>query len=122
MKTLYVTVLALLSAGIIATAAAAHPKLVATNPSANAVVTISPSAIRLTFSEDLNARFSGLELKDKTGKKIETGSVSFEPGNKKQLILPIVAPLSAGAYDVAWHAVASDTHRIEGQYSFTVQQ
>ena len=121
MKKHLAIVLALLSAGMIATAADAHPKLVTTSPSADAVVTAPPDAIRLTFNENLNAKFSSIELKDTTGKKIETGSVTIEPGNKKQLILPFVAPLPAGAYDVAWHVVAGDTHRIEGHYSFTVQ-
>jgi len=29
-------------------------------------------------------------------------------------------PLAAGVYEVKWHAVTADTHRMQGAFSFTV--
>jgi methionine-rich copper-binding protein CopC len=43
-----------------------------------------------------------------------------DPKNKKQLVLPIQESLPPGIYNVDWHAVSVDTHRVEGHYTFKV--
>ena len=110
-----------LSLAGLSSAAVAHPKLTQTAPEANAIVATGPNEIRLTFNESLEASFSGAEIKNEGGKKIETGKVSTDPKNPKQLVIPLSAPLAPGAYKVTWHAVASDSHRVKGSYSFTVK-
>jgi methionine-rich copper-binding protein CopC len=107
--------------------ALAHPKLVSSNPSANATVA-KPARIALTFSEKLLAPMSGAQL-------IMTGmpgtakhpampigglKISVANGGKTMLIQP-PRPLAAGTYQLKWHAVAGDTHRISGAFSFTVK-
>ena len=101
-------------------AALAHPALTAANPAANAVVP-SPAAIRMTFSEAPFPKFSGVTLTDATGKKVALGPLAISPTDKKQLVVPVKAPLKAGVYKVDWFAVAGDTHRVTGKYSFTVK-
>lgn len=105
----------------LSSAAIAHPKLTQTMPEANATVSTGPNEIRLTFNESLEASFSGAEIKDEGGKKIETGKASTDPKDSKQLVIPLSAPLTAGKYKVTWHAVAADTHKVKGSYSFTVK-
>jgi methionine-rich copper-binding protein CopC len=90
-------------------------------PAAGASLSSSPTEVRLTFSEIVIAKFSGLELKDQNGKTIAMGPAAIDPKNKKQLVVPLKAPLTAGPYTVEWHVVAEDTHRLEGQYSFKVE-
>ena len=106
---------------VIAAPAVAHPKLQASVPSANETLSKAPSEIRLTFSEGLEPAMSGAELKDAAGKAIETTKVSVEPTDKKQLVVSFLSPLNPGTYIVSWHAVAGDTHRVKGAYSFTVK-
>ncbi len=106
----------------LATAALAHPKLVKSDPAANAVVTASPKELRLSFNEELAPKFSSADVKDQKGQKVEVGAAAADPANKKQLVVPLSKPLAAGTYKVEWHAVAADTHRVEGTYSFTVKQ
>jgi methionine-rich copper-binding protein CopC len=113
--------LALFATSLIATSASAHPKLTSATPPANVSASNSPTEIRLTFSEGVIPKFSGLELKDKGGKAIATGPAATDPKDKKQLVVPLPAPLAAGDYTVNWHAVSEDTHRVEGQYSFKVE-
>ncbi len=114
--------LAMLIAGVISGGAArAHPALETTNPGQGVTVS-SPKEIRLTFTEDLIAKFSGLTLKDQSGRLIETASPAVDPNHKRQLIVPISKPLQPGAYDVDWHAVSVDTHRVSGHFSFKVTQ
>jgi methionine-rich copper-binding protein CopC len=105
---------------LIAQPALAHPKLTATIPAAD-TQTLSPQEIRLSFSEALVAKFSGLDLKDQDGKRVETGPAASDPKDRKQLIVPVKAVLAPGRYTVEWHAVSEDTHRVKGSYSFEVK-
>ncbi len=102
------------------TAALAHPKLIAADPPANGQAKASPPAIRITFSEAVFANFSGLVIKDHAGQAVKTGRATVDPADKKVLVVPLAKPLAAGMYHVEWHAVAADTHRVTGQYMFTI--
>jgi hypothetical protein len=106
--------------GALATSADAHPKLTSVSPAADVSSKVAPKEIKLNFSEGVIAKFSGLELKGEAGKAIATGVPVNDPGDRKQLIVPLAAPLTAGRYKVTWHAVSEDTHRVKGEYSFEV--
>ena len=103
------------------TAANAHPLPKTATPKPNSVVTTSPNEIRIGFSEGLVGIFSGMEIRDKSGKKVSTGTAVLDPSDSSQLILPLTFKLAPGAYTVKWHAVGDDTHRVAGQYSFQVK-
>ncbi len=84
-----------------------------------AVIAISLLA---TFSEGVIAKFSGVEIKNESGKTIPTGVPVTDPKDQKQLVVPLPTPLTAGHYTVTWHAVSEDTHRVKGEYSFGVDR
>ncbi|MEL0251468.1 MAG: copper homeostasis periplasmic binding protein CopC [Novosphingobium sp.] len=103
----------------------AHPKLVAANPAADTAVA-KPTQLSLTFSEDLVAPLTGIDLV-MTGMP---GMANHAPMpikgfktsvNGKVLSVSLPRPLPAGTYSLKWHAVAGDQHRIEGQYAFSVR-
>lgn len=116
---------ALLAASFGSASVAAHPKLLATVPAANVTVVSAPY-IELRFNEKLIERFSGVGL---TRAPAETATPSADAtrvttklGNDgRSLLATPVTPLPAGHYRVTWHAVAADTHRVEGRYSFVVK-
>lgn len=105
--------------------AAAHPRLVSASPAANSTVA-KPTQITLTFSEELVAPLSGIEL-----------TMTAMPGMANHPRMPIKGfttkvegrtltaklprPLSAGTYELKWHVVAADQHRIENLYTFNVR-
>ena len=117
-----VAIVSLVAGSVVATAAFAHPKLVKSDPAADAVVAASPKELRLSFNEELVPKFSSADVKDQKGQKVEIGTAAANPTDKKQLVVPLSKPLAAGTYKVEWHAVAADTHRVQGSYSFTVKQ
>ena len=121
-KKLILALIGLSSIAAMSTAALAHPKLMSSIPAENAMVAVGPSELRLTFNENLEPSMSGVEVKDQTGKKIETGKAATDPADAKLLVIPLSAPLGDGTYNVDWHAVAADTHRIKGSYAFTVKR
>jgi methionine-rich copper-binding protein CopC len=108
--------------GLLATSASAHPKLTSASPTADVSGKISPTEIKLNFSEGVIAKFSGVEIKNESGKIIPTGVPVTDPKNHKQLVVPLPTPLMAGHYTVSWHAVSDDTHRVKGEYSFGVDR
>ena len=63
-------------------------------------MTTSPTQISITFNENLIPKFSGVELKDQTGKMIATGKAATDPANKKQLVVPLQEQLAPGDYKV----------------------
>lgn len=105
--------------------AAAHPRLVSATPAANAAVS-PPTQIVLTFSENLVAPLTGIELTmtampgmaNHPRMPIRGFSTKVE-GSRLTAKLPRALP--AGTYELKWHAVAADQHRIENTYSFTVR-
>lgn len=122
LKSTSMAIVALVGCTLFSVAAIAHPKLVNSTPPADAVIDSSPKELRLSFNEELVAKFCGAELKNQQGQTVELGSGAADPADKKQLVVPLPTPLAAGVYKVDWHAVAADTHRIHGSYSFTVKR
>lgn len=105
--------------------ALAHPKLVSSTPAASATV-VKPTKLTLNFNETLVGPLSGIEL-TMTGMPGMSGHQPMPiKGFKtaaagKTLTITLPRPLPAGTYDLKWHAVAADQHRIEGAFSFTVR-
>lgn len=122
MRTKHFAIGAAICLALVGTGAMAHPKLTSAIPAADRAERAAPPAkeIRLSFSEGIIAKFSGLELRDESGKSIATGTPGVDPKDKKQLVVPLDTPLVAGKYRVIWHAVSEDTHRVKGEYTFTI--
>ncbi|RAK61777.1 copper resistance protein CopC [Phenylobacterium hankyongense] len=98
-----------------ASQAAAHAHLVASDPAQNATVA-APKQITLHFSETLHPKFSGFDL------SLDGAPVPVKAKIAKDTMVGTPAkPLKAGAYQIKWHAVTPDTHRMEGLYTFTVR-
>lgn len=98
--------------------AQAHAHLTASEPAANATVG-APAQLALHFSEKMVAKFSGFELAGAGGAKVPV-KVHLDTDGKSLVGAP-AKPLAPGAYTVTWHAVTTDTHRMEGSYDFTVR-
>jgi methionine-rich copper-binding protein CopC len=100
--------------------AEAHARLVSAAPADKAVVA-SPKLIEAHFSENLEPKFSSFDVTAANGAKVAMAQMSVDPKDKKILTGAPQAPLAPGAYKVSWHVVASDGHKVEGTYGFTVK-
>lgn len=121
MRTAVKAALAILVGSLVSGGAFAHPALQESEPGQGVTVP-APKEIRLTFTENVIPKFSGLVIKDSSGAVVETAAPSNDPSDKRQLVVPLVKSLLPGTYDVDWHAVSSDTHRVNGHFSFKVAQ
>ncbi|MEJ2408196.1 MAG: copper homeostasis periplasmic binding protein CopC [Novosphingobium sp.] len=113
------------AAALLPATAFAHPRLVSASPAADATVA-KPTKLSLTFSETLVGPLSGIEL-TMTGMP---GMAHHKPmpikgfssvAEGKTLTASLPRALPAGTYELKWHAVATDQHRVAGHYSFTVR-
>ena len=114
----FVSLAGMLGALAVAEPVFAHAKLTAAEPAANATVA-APREIVLRFNEKMVGGFSGLELTSAGGEKV---AVKTSLGKDGMSMIGVPArPLAKGVYKVAWHAVTADSHRMQGDFSFTVR-
>ena len=95
----------------------AHPKVM--EPAANSTVS-APAELSIVFSEALEPKFSKLELLDGSGSVLSAKPSTVDPKDPKHMTLPL-PKLNAGVYHVHWVSAATDGHRMDGQYTFTVK-
>lgn len=119
LRRILISLLVLLGTTLTATLAYAHPHLRTASPVQGSVLRASPTKLRLTFSEPVLPRFSGVQVTDQRGRVVPTSARLA--ADKKQLVFTLPVRLPAGVYRVSWRAVSADTHRIAGRYFFRVR-
>lgn len=92
----------------------AHNTLTASSPADGAVLDSSPETIELSFSD--GTYLDEFELLTAQGEAIE---LDFSPSLELSAHYSIeVPPLADGEYTVKWTVEGSDTHRLNGEFSF----
>lgn len=107
--------------------AQAHTKVVASAPAANATVALTKT-ISITFNEKSVPAFSGADvvmiampgMAGHRPMKLNGLKTSWS-ADGKTLKLAAGRPFPQGTYQVTWHAAGTDTHRMQGSYTFTVK-
>jgi copper resistance protein C len=97
----------------------AHAHLKTASPAEGATVA-APTEITLGFTEELEVKLSSITVKDARGGVVSAAQAEAVPGDRKALKVRL-KPVSPGAYSVEWAATSVDTHRVTGQYRFTVR-
>ncbi|KVE39522.1 copper resistance protein [Burkholderia sp. TSV86] len=98
--------------------ALAHAKPEQTQPTANAVVA-APDDVAINFTETLEPAFSSIAVVDAAGVLVTTDKSIVDASRKHMSVA--LKPLQPGAYTVKWVAVATDGHRTQGSYKFSVK-
>ncbi len=89
-------------------------------PAVGSTVATAPAQVRIWFTEALEPAFSTIDVTDAQGHAMGKGKAKVDPSDPKLLVLD-VTKLPPGAYRVTWHVVSIDTHRTEGDFTFTVK-
>jgi copper resistance protein C len=101
------------------TIALAHAFLDNATPKVGSVVAAPPKAIRIQFTQPVEAAFSHIHLFAVDGKAVDVGPVATDPSDQTQLSAPITGTLAPGQYEVRWDVLSVDTHRTNGHFPFT---
>lgn len=116
-----------IAAVAMSSAALAHTHLVASTPAANASVA-KPTTISLSFNEKVMPAFSGADvvmtgmpgMANHQPMKL-SGLKSTWSADGKTLTLVAGRAFPVGTYQVTWHAAGADTHRMQGNFTFSVK-
>lgn len=104
----------LISVGF-ATTVQAHAMLDHASPPVGGTVGSSPGQVTLYFTQQLEPKFSGAEVRNASGARVDKGkSIS---GNVMRIG---VGAMPAGGYTVTWHVLSVDTHTTQGSFNFRV--
>lgn len=98
--------------------ALAHARLVEATPKADSTIAAPPAEIRLRFSEHIEARFSGIDLSGPDGAKVTTGEIAVQDND---MVTPVSRSLAPGIYQVGWHVLSPDGHKMKGNFKFEVR-
>jgi copper resistance protein C len=102
-------------------AASAHAHLVRATPAAGSTVKTAPEEIMLRFNERLEAAFSSIVVRDAAGMQVDKGDTHVDKADRA-VIRTSLPPLMPGVYTVEWRAMSSDTHKVNGDFTFRVGQ
>ncbi|WP_246021278.1 copper resistance CopC family protein [Arthrobacter echini] len=100
-------------------AASAHDELTGTDPADGAAVEVLPPSLELSFSNVPSGIGAQIQVLDESGEDWAEGPVEIVDRTATQSLR---AGAPAGDYTVSWRVVSSDSHPIEGVFSFTAQQ
>ena len=106
-------------ASVLAGRALAHARLDHASPAVGSTVASAPKTVELWFTEMLEPAFSTIEVTSAQGAAMQSGKATVDPANRAKLSVPLKA-LPPGTYKVIWHVLSVDTHRTQGDFSFTV--
>ena len=99
--------------------ASAHAFLTTASPGVGSTVSTPPREVVINYTEGVEPLFSTITVTDASGARVDTGKPHLQGGDAHLAIS--LKPLMAGAYKVTWHATATDTHKTQGSFGFTVR-
>jgi methionine-rich copper-binding protein CopC len=102
-----------------ATAALAHAHLVRANPAAGSTVEAAPSEVSLKFNERLEPAFSSAVIRDSAGKQVDKADAHVDKADRTVVRVSLPA-LDPGVYTVEWRVMSSDSHKVNGNFTFKV--
>jgi len=105
-------------ASMLAPAAQAHAFLDHPVPAVGSTAS-PPHEVRLWFTEAVEPAFSAVTVTNAAGDRVNVGKVAIDSHDPQELHVA-VKPLTPGVYQVQWHVISVDTHRTQGNFSFTV--
>jgi methionine-rich copper-binding protein CopC len=110
------TILSLILTPLVTTAARAHAFLDHASPLVGSTVPTAPHEVVLSYTQNLEAAFSTVEVTDASGARVDLGKPQIN-GSTMRVGLKAIGP---GSYRVRWHVLSVDTHTTEGSFTFHV--
>jgi copper resistance protein C len=102
------------------TSALAHSMLVKAEPPRRAVLTKSPTQVRLWFNEKIEGDYASLVVLDAKKQPITDIKPTLAPDDQKSIVLPL-PDLAPGKYSIKFRVLSVDGHVVESTFDFTVK-
>jgi methionine-rich copper-binding protein CopC len=95
----------------------AHPKVM--EPGVDSIGP-APAQVSIRYTEGLEPKFSSIQVSGENGAAVTQAKSTVDSADATHMTLALPA-LKPGVYTVHWVAIATDGHRTEGTYHFTVK-
>ena len=79
----------------------------------------APTEVMLRFSERLEPKFSSAVVRDSAGKQVNKADATVDTADR-MIMRVVLPPLEPGVYKVEWRVMSADTHKVDGDFTFTV--
>jgi methionine-rich copper-binding protein CopC len=110
----------LLAAAGLGGAAEAHAFLRSASPRVGAQLAAAPRALRLSFSEPVEAGLSRITVSGPPGFS-GAGAVRAAADDPAALVAPLPGAMPTGRYLVQWRVISADSHPTQGRFQFEVR-
>jgi copper transport protein len=97
----------------------AHATLLSVDPQEGGVYDVAPPAVTLRFSEPVEISLGGIRVFDANGDRVTNGSPEH-PDGKGDAVTSSLPKLADGTYVVTWRVTSTDSHPIEGAFTFQI--
>jgi len=94
-----------------------HAIVISTTPATNAVIKTAPTAVSITFNENINGIGARVQVIGADGKHYEAGSPTVAG---HVLSAALATGLPQGTATVAWSVISGDGHRVNSAFLFSV--
>jgi methionine-rich copper-binding protein CopC len=101
--------------------AAAHSRLVKSDPSARAVLDAAPKELRLWFNEAVEPAFAKVWIVSPHGPQVPLTSHG-DSSDPRLLIVTLPDDLAAGPVVIGYHILSVDCHVVDAQLTFTIKK
>jgi copper resistance protein C len=115
-------ILSALLTALAAGQASAHARLLHAAPKVGSTVAQAPTELRFWFSETIEAKGSSVTLSGPGGKQVMLGRLAVDAKDPRVVVVPIQGAVPAGRYHVDWRMTSADTHRMGGDFFFSVKR
>lgn len=103
----------------LASPASAHASLQDTVPKNGAHLDDPPAVVSMQFTEGVEVSLGSVRVFNANGQRLDTGPITHPNGDGASLAVPL-PKIGDGAYVVTWRVISSDSHPVQGAFTFTV--
>jgi copper resistance protein C len=120
-RALLVYLVVLLGFGLGISGAAAHSRLVKSDPSARAVLDTAPKELKLWFNEGVEPAFAKVWIVPAQGAQIPLTSQG-DSSDPRLLKVTLPDNLPAGPVNIGYHMLSVDGHTVDDKLTFTIKK
>ncbi len=120
-RVVLVSVLGLAGSCLAPRDAAAHSRLVKSDPASRAVVATAPKEVKLWFNEQVEPAFAKIWVAPTQGETIPLASRG-DPSDTRLLVAALPDQLPDGQVVIGFHVLSVDGHTIEDKLTFTIKK
>lgn len=110
-------VMVALALAVPALPAAAHARLLGSEPAAGATLPTAPSELRLTFSEAIEPDFAQVQVTSPSAARLDAGAAAVDGVTVTVALQPST---ETGDHAVAFRVISSDGHPIDASFTYRV--